>query len=391
MLFVGMAANGKTLADDPLLHDQFRRPTFAGGMRDVRPGLMSEEEARQLEEPVSVEVLIKECSDRQAVDLDLGFRCLSIVPSDVITLDHIQRLHLVHNSLEELPEDIGSLINLTHLVVKENRLTKIPPSLCMCEDLAVLDLGNNLLTSLPEELADLPALQELCLDYNYFSDVPNCVTSSLLTLTEFRMIENSGLLSLPPAEKWAGPRCCKVNIDNSPELYASWESLSPSLLEKGIKLDIAWNKIWPDAVLDRLYLGSLRAVQNKTVFDALHVSHVLTCGRNLSPHLQLPSSIQHMVLEVDDSQREPIGQHFRKAIDFIDAALQADKEGSVVVHCFAGVSRSSTLVVAYLMKTRNMSFDEAMTFVKTHRPAANPNPNFITQLKEYERSLREQR
>jgi protein-tyrosine phosphatase len=59
----------------------------------------------------------------------------------------------------------------------------------------------------------------------------------------------------------------------------------------------------------------------------------------------------------------------------------------VLVHCYAGVSRSVTIAVSYLMSTRHLDFKEAMALVKMRRPCAGPNLGFIRQLKDHERKL----
>lgn len=46
------------------------------------------------------------------------------------------------------------------------------------------------------------------------------------------------------------------------------------------------------------------------------------------------------------------------------------------------------MVVAYLMKIKNMSFDEALQFVSKKRPVTNPNASFRRQLQEYGQKLR---
>ena len=59
----------------------------------------------------------------------------------------------------------------------------------------------------------------------------------------------------------------------------------------------------------------------------------------------------------------------------------------VLVHCFAGLSRSVTFTCAYLMKKYGMTFKEAITLVKKSRPNVNPNTGFRKQLIEYEKIL----
>lgn len=56
---------------------------------------------------------------------------------------------------------------------------------------------------------------------------------------------------------------------------------------------------------------------------------------------------------------------------------------STQVHCNAGVSRSVSVVIGYLMKTQGMPFDAAYAHVKSERKAAQPNDGFRKQLKAY--------
>jgi hypothetical protein len=59
----------------------------------------------------------------------------------------------------------------------------------------------------------------------------------------------------------------------------------------------------------------------------------------------------------------------------------------VLVHCAAGVSRSTTVLLAWMMKTYKLSLNKALKIVRDRRPIVNPNHGFLRVLQEYERFL----
>ena len=61
--------------------------------------------------------------------------------------------------------------------------------------------------------------------------------------------------------------------------------------------------------------------------------------------------------------------------------------GRTLVHCVAGVSRSASICIAYLMKYERMTLDQAYRHCKRRRPVVHPNVGFWRQLIDYERRL----
>lgn len=84
---------------------------------------------------------------------------------------------------------------------------------------------------------------------------------------------------------------------------------------------------------------------------------------------------------VDDDFRADISQYFLQFIQFID---EYRKTGPVLVHCAGGISRSPTLVAAYLMWEHGWTRKQALEHVTKSRKIVDPNEGFMDQLLEFE-------
>jgi protein-tyrosine phosphatase len=82
---------------------------------------------------------------------------------------------------------------------------------------------------------------------------------------------------------------------------------------------------------------------------------------------------------VNDSPFEELRQDFWDSLKFVSDAIEAG--GTVFVNCRRGICRSAVFCVAYLIDTRNLPFDAALTLVKQKRPVCEINQGFADQLR----------
>ncbi|KAF6204905.1 hypothetical protein GE061_019070 [Apolygus lucorum] len=142
----------------------------------------------------------------------------------------------------------------------------------------------------------------------------------------------------------------------------------------------------PSRVLPFLYVGNARDARDADVLRGRGVSHVLNVTLTPTPAPSDASGVTYRQLPASDSTQQNIKQYFEEAFSFIEEARK--NNGSVLVHCQAGVSRSPTIAIAYIMKHRGVTMVEAYKTVKTARPIISPNLNFMGQLLELEQHLR---
>jgi len=134
-----------------------------------------------------------------------------------------------------------------------------------------------------------------------------------------------------------------------------------------------------EIVEGRLYLGDQYSATNHKKLAKLGITHILNMTREIQ--YSKKRKITYLRICIEDGI-EGVGKHFDKAIQFID-------RGKVVlVHCKEGISRSASMVIAYLMKVNHWGFDRTFDFVKGKREVVNPHFNFQVELLNHQKGLK---
>lgn len=140
----------------------------------------------------------------------------------------------------------------------------------------------------------------------------------------------------------------------------------------------------PTEIIPRLYISDLAAVENATLVAQYGITHVVSVMRGA---VALPAPVVWLQVPVSDNPFAELVEHLPRAVAFIAGAL-LDPRARVLVHCVQGVSRSASVVAAFLIKECGQSPAQAVQFVKARRPGSEPNSGFVTQLGEYANMVR---
>ena len=141
-------------------------------------------------------------------------------------------------------------------------------------------------------------------------------------------------------------------------------------------------------ITDQIWIGSYGDIANEDFLDERQITQILCCAEELPLRVGFPYSQKfqgHKVPIVDDKVDEKTKAYFLEAATVLDGWVNDEKK--VFVHCFAGISRSVSVVITYLMVYKGWSYDLAFHHIKLRRPRINPHSDFIPILKSIEAKL----
>ena len=87
------------------------------------------------------------------------------------------------------------------------------------------------------------------------------------------------------------------------------------------------------------------------------------------------------MFDLDDDHKQKVDHTFKPAFEFIE---NNRKKSNILVHCAAGISRCSTLLIAYMMQKYGLPFDDCLQKIQSARECCQPNMSFVKQLRKFE-------
>ncbi|NXF94333.1 DS13B phosphatase, partial [Eubucco bourcierii] len=149
------------------------------------------------------------------------------------------------------------------------------------------------------------------------------------------------------------------------------------------------DEVWPN-----IYLGDAWAARSKTTLQSLNITHILNAADgpysiNTGVKYYEDLQIEYYGVEAFDDPSFDLSIFFYDAANFIGKALNTSG-GKVFVHCAMGVSRSASLVLAFLMIHENLTLVDALKTVSAHRDIC-PNSGFLSQLRDLDIILHEEK
>ena len=288
-----------------------------------------------------------------------------------------KQLTRIISNESEIPTSLSlKCPELKEVIMNNSSFKSIQLVLSQCSTLQTVSFQECELTQFPQGMYQNKHLQKIVLSKNRFEEIPE----ELSQLTELESLDVSDcpietMFSLESLTSLKQLQICTDGITTTKEYFVQ---RVPSTCQVLIR---DYGKC--DKIIDRLYLGSYANAHNKAYMKSLGITHILSIAP-LEP--VFPKDFKYLTIQIDDSLDSDLTPYFQSCHNFID---DARKEGGILIHCAAGISRSASIVIAYLMKHNGWSYEQSYHYTCKCRKIICPNGSFIKQLKAYELTLNE--
>ena len=146
-----------------------------------------------------------------------------------------------------------------------------------------------------------------------------------------------------------------------------------------ISLIIGQNQDSMHYIIDNIYLGDSEAASNEDYLKKHNITAVVNCAIE---HISNYKDLNFLELRLHDYEYQNLFPMFEIAYKFIKNNSRK-KDNYILIHCMAGISRSTSLVVFYLMKEKKWDYDTSINYIIERRPIVSPNSGFEKQLRNY--------
>lgn len=137
-------------------------------------------------------------------------------------------------------------------------------------------------------------------------------------------------------------------------------------------------------IVPSLFIGSY-AMVNSSELEYNKITDVINTAYEV--YYNLDKKYSYFLLPLKDSPNQHLIEYLDEICEYIHMLI--NNSCKVLVHCYMGISNSSSIIIAYLIKYHNMDCDQALLYVRNKR-YVNPNDRFISDLKEYHKKISRQ-
>jgi protein-tyrosine phosphatase len=141
---------------------------------------------------------------------------------------------------------------------------------------------------------------------------------------------------------------------------------------------------YANEIIPNLWLGCRNSPLERENLRKNNIKLIINCSKDLD--YPVDSDIQTIRLAINDANTEESNSIINDNIDTITYIMDTylNNNIGVLVHCFAGMQRSATVVICYLIKYKHMKMDIAKQLMKSKRSIVFlPYPTFDTFITNY--------
>ena len=172
-----------------------------------------------------------------------------------------------------------------------------------------------------------------------------------------------------------------INIDNI-DIKALNEDFSLKDSERKKIISEYYSKHLSEIIPNFLYISSYNATKNLELLEKNKITHIINCAADFCENVyEQENKFTYLSFYLKDHVLENIECIFYECIKFIESVRE--KGGRVLVHCIQGISRSVSIVMAYIIFTKKLSYDKAFNLVQSKREISSPNFGFSIQLQNF--------
>lgn len=172
-----------------------------------------------------------------------------------------------------------------------------------------------------------------------------------------------------------------INSDNI-DIKALNEDFSLKDSERKKIISEYYSKHLSEIIPNFLYISSYNATKNLELLEKNKITHIINCAADFCENVfEQENKFTYLSFYLKDHVLENIECIFYECIKFIESVKE--KGGRVLVHCIQGISRSVSIVMAYIIFTKKVSYDKAFNLVQSKREISSPNFGFSIQLQNF--------